>query len=610
MPLASSLFSTPEPQASRESERFFWAVLWSSVVLVGLAYGSGKLPNVTLLGSPLKNALVGTLAPDSSATEPVFETTATLAFTGTERHPDLIFHPYLGAQADEIQGHRAADLILSARDYFEMFRVRQAVDDNFTIRVLDGRTGETLEVFVLEDERNRFEATGRANWDAIDRLRRTHTTQLVDRYEASGMQRSDVTIRWGRATQVAQARENERGIIHYEMELAERLGLSLLSTEIGTVETFNNDRLVSSVGARSRYQMMPSVLRDRGLSRYQLQTGSRRTIPVSDELHPLLAMEASFITLKGYTNAVGHELPGMSSYHTGPGNIFNLYTLFLTHANSFISRETNVIDAYFWAITEGFPQVSESSSFKNHSRSYVAAAYGALKATEHLVIDPEDRLVVDRVQLRADTSLYLSQLLRRLRQAGFEWPEDVETLPEYDQFVALNPHFGLPEREGTSPSVPVNGDVNLVRVVGNSNVRFFLPLGAIEALPHLFDATATLRFDENTYTEEVFGERTRWDEAYDELVARIKRFGFTEEARAELRTLSSRFDQLAAQNPSRFRQMQRDIIRVHRGIWGTRAFDRVLETVAATRDLHRVPTRPLQRITPAPQRPLALEEGR
>lgn len=600
----------PETSATPERERFFWALLWSSLLLISVAYGSGQFSKFKLPINPFKNTILFAVAPDSSGSEPIFESTNTFAFSSVERHPDLVFHPYLGAEPQDIRNHRAADLILSAREYFEIFRVRQAVDDNFTIRVLDGRSGETLEVFVLEEERNRFETTGRANWDAIDRLRRTQTTQLVDRYESRGMQRSDVMIRWGRANQVAQARENERGIIHYEMELAERLGLSLLSTEIGTVETFNNDQLVSSVGARSRYQMMPSVLRDRGLSRYQLQTGSRRTVPVSDELHPLLSMEAAFITLKGYTNAVGHELPGISSYHTGPGNLFNLYTLFLTHANSFISRETNVIDAYFWAITEGFPQVSESSSFKNHSRSYVAAAYGALKATEHLVIEPEDRLVVDRLQLRADTTIYLSQLLRRLRHAGFEWPVSPDSIPEYDQFAALNPHFGLPARDGTSPSVPVPGDVQLVSAVGRAQVRLFLPPGAQDALPNLFDPEATLRFDENTYTDASFGERTRWDDAYDALIARIKRFGFTEEARTELRSLSSRFDQLAAQNPSRYRQMQREIIRVHRGIWGTRAFERVLETVAATRDLHRVPTRPLQRITPAPQRSLVLEEGR
>src|SRR5690606_13580260 len=160
-----------------------------------------------------------------------------------------------------------------------------------------------------------------------------------------GQPRGTVSARWGRANQVREARDAEAAYIVYEVGLARLLGLSLLSTEIGTVETFNEDTRVSSAGARGRDQMMPAVLRPHNINRYDLTTAAGNTISVAEEWHPLLTMEPAFATLRGYANAVGHEIPGLSAYHAGPGNIFRIYRLFMESPSRFV-RGATVADAY------------------------------------------------------------------------------------------------------------------------------------------------------------------------------------------------------------------------------------------------------------------------
>src|SRR5690606_18549735 len=133
------------------------------------------------------------------------------------------------------------------------------------------------------------------------------TRRLVEKYAKKGIPKADITVKWGRKNQVLEARRNEAAFIEYEVRLARYLGLSLLATEIGTVETFNRDRLVSTVGARSRYQMMPYLLRQRGIHHYELANAAGKKVSVFEEWHPLLTMEPAMLTLRGYSNAVGHE---------------------------------------------------------------------------------------------------------------------------------------------------------------------------------------------------------------------------------------------------------------------------------------------------------------
>src|SRR5690625_7425915 len=143
---------------------------------------------------------------------------------------------------------------------------------------------------------------------------------------------------------------------------------------------------MSSVGARSRYQMMPYLLRQNGIHHYTLRTASGSSVQVFEEWHPLLTLEPAFATLKGYINAVGHEIPGIAAYHTGPGNIFMVYRTFLDNIPS-VSSATSMADACLWAVTVGVDTVSQGTSFKPYSRGYVPSKYGALQATAETPID-------------------------------------------------------------------------------------------------------------------------------------------------------------------------------------------------------------------------------
>ena len=40
-------------------------------------------------------------------------------------------------------------------------------------------------------------------------------------------------------------------------------------------------------------------------------------------------MEYAFMIMRAYANTVGHEIPGLSAYNTGVGNIFNVCRLYL-----------------------------------------------------------------------------------------------------------------------------------------------------------------------------------------------------------------------------------------------------------------------------------------
>lgn len=510
-------------------------------------------------------------------------------------HPDRIFGNYFsGAFFTDGQMRPAragSGSTISAHEDFrhqlEIYRKRAGIDDNFTIRVYDNRTWQTIEVFVLREQRERYEQTGTANWDHIDGLRRAAANQLTSKWIARGVPREAISMRWGRRNQIHEARQREKTIIEYEIRYARQLGLSLLTTEIGTVETFNQDWLVSPANARGRYQMMPDILDLFELRSFQLPSANGN-VRVREELHPLLSLKGSFQLVRGYSNAVGHEIPGISAYHTGPGNIFVVYTNFLrAHAGRPEVRNTSVIDAYMWGVTSGFERIWAQSSFGPASRGYVLAIYGALRAVEEKPIDPEMTLLTERVQLAAGQQISLQSLLELLEphEGRLEWGHGVDSGNAYERFRQLNPHIALPA-SGTDVQtlVPSGGNVRLSAVVGGNPVRFFLPYGATELLerirPGLLNAQRTFRFNEDAFANPaVTGEKLRVDYEYEELVRDIANFGFTRSNQNRLERLYHQMVELAQQNPSQFRIAQLKIITIHRRVWQTRRFQELASAV-------------------------------
>lgn len=527
-------------------------------------------------------------AAEAAAPEPLIPPRP-FALSALDLHPDRLYAPYLSGAF--IQGDSASaandPTLLDFRTQLDIYEKRAGVDDNFSIRVFDNRTWKTLEVYTLRDLRERYEQTGKANWDQVDRARSAVTNDLMRKWVARGVPREAIATRWGRANQIKEARERELPYIEYEIRYARYLGLSLLATEIGTVETFNQDWLVSSAGARGRYQMMPDILDLFGLQTYDLPARSG-TVRVREELHPLLALQGSFLLVRGYANAVGHEIPGVSAYHTGPGNIFHLYGTYLraNAAQDFSSR--TVIDGYMWGVTAGFERVRKQSSFGPHSRGYVLSAYGALRAVENDEIDPAQTLRAEQVQLGAGQRVALAELLTLLEphEGRLDWGPGNDHDNLYQRFRELNPHFALPRTDDNgSVAVPAGGDVTLARSAGRDAVRFFLPYGATELLgrirPGLIDEAAVMRFDQNTFTDpEITGEKTVYDRAYDQLVEDIAHFGFTGTNQRRLNALYTRMQELAEQNPTPYRLAQARIITIHRRTWMTNAFKELSGAVA------------------------------
>ena len=506
-------------------------------------------------------------------------------FRGLDIHPDRLYGQYfagafagLSPDADASESHLA-----DFRWRLEMYRKAYGVDDNFTIRVLDERTGKTLETLQLRGERDRYNGTGQASWDEVNRKRRAATTELRRKWQAYGIPRDAIVVRWGYANQTLEARERDARYITYEVNLARRLGLSLLATEIGTVETFNQDALVSSAGARSRYQMMPDILRMFDVETYSLPTASGRTVEVKEERHPLLAMEPSLMLVRAYSNSVGHDLPGISAYHTGPGNIFKLYREFLRAHPGQRARGKHVSDAYMWGVTDGFEAVDAVSSFGPHSRAYVLKAYGSLRATEDQLIEPSETIKAERVQVRPGTSVALSDLLAALapHEQRLDWGP-VEGATAYEKFRDLNPHIALPSADGAG--VPRGGDVRLTATASGEPVRFFLPAGSASVLRRVgLDVLGQVEpFDERTFLLQE-GDRTQTDRAYDRLIQDVGAFGFTRENQRRFERIYDALQSMAAQHPdSRYRQTQAKIARIHRSVWQTQGFR---DLVAATETL-------------------------
>lgn len=579
--------------------RWLWATIGSFLAILVLLTLTGRVDS--LARSLLKGFAAGepvSLGDRTTPSAPEAASDGTFTFRDLELHPDLLFQPYVAGAFVGESSAPIARVIKDFRQLLELYQQRQGVDDNFTVRVVDNRSGALLELYSLESLRDHYRETGSANWDQIDRLRREHTRRLVDKYAARGLPRTAVTVKWGRANQVREARERDLPYLEYEVRLARYLGLSLLATEIGTVETFNQDWLVSSVGARSRYQMMPSVLRREGIRHYSLRSAGGNAISVFEEWHPLLTMEPAMVFLRGYANSVGHEIPGISAYHAGPANIFNIYRKYLTEARHLISPSSTVLDAYAWGVTTGFESVSDGSSFGEHSRGYVPSNYGALRATDTLAVDTSMTMRAELVQVAPGKQAFLSQLLRALEkhESTLGWPRQTVGKSPYHRFRFLNPHIALPDAPD-SADVPVSGDIRFVASVDGADVRFFLPLGASTALEaeglDVLDDDEMRRFDHATYADPNRGEKTMYDRLYDDLVGDISQFGFTRTNRAQLFELANRFAELERSNPSHYRQVQNDVIQTHKGVWQWGQWETLAHTVAAVEGELRAATRPV-----------------
>ena len=593
--------SSPPPDSaspsSPRSRRLRIGASIAVIVLVGLVglSASGHLDTVAqrllVQFQPFAAPAPPPAAPDSLEEAP--DSDHGLTLRQLDAHPETMHRRYF---TPSVFGPRGPDSVLVSRfhDLLDLFTKRQGVDDNFTIRVLDDRTHEVLDLHVLEDLRAAYERGATMEWRAVDRQRRQATRRLVDTWVERGIPREHVTVRWGRATQIRSAHERDAPFKEYEIRLAETLDLSLLPTEIGTVETFNQDDLVSPVGARSRYQMMPWILRRSGVHRYDLRTEAGPRIEVREELHPLLTLEPAFTLLRGYVNAVGHEIPGLSAYHTGPGNIYKIYRLFFSESSYFDPNAT-VVDAYLWALTDGFDAVNDVSTFGHYSRGYVPSTYGSLVATENEVIDTTRTLRTARVQLRPGAQTTLRRLLAPLDslERSFDWGPQTDGKSAYESFRALNPHFDLPP--APAAGVPEAGNVRLVSSIDGKAVRFFLPIGAPAALRAsgltVLNENATFRFDRDTYGD-ASAQRTRWDDRYQALVRDIKAFGFTPSNRRELLRLHDKFIELAEAQPSHFRRLQLDIIQTHRRIWLSNPWEELSEETMLATGRARMPVQP------------------
>ena len=504
------------------------------------------------------------------------EDDSTFMLANLPNHPNRVFEPYLtGPIVTDANPESAAPLVSEFRALIDLFVKRQAVDDNFTIRVFDSRSGELLELYELEEARAEYQRSGEADWlGEVDQQRRVATRRLVDKYVAEGIPRDPIIVKWGRANQVELAQKRNEAFIEHQVRLTEYLDMSLLPTQISMVETFNHDKWVSSAGARSRFQMMPWNLQQGDIHRYSLPLEGGGSVSVREEWNPLITMIPAFKLMRAYTNAVGHEIPGLSAYHTGPGNIYKVYRYFLTRASDrYVSDNPTVMDAYMWATTAGYPIMEANTSFGPFSRGYVVSAYGALAAVDEEPLDTTKTMLTERLQLRDGEEVSLASLLGTLDEN-----REMLTVPDgqslYETFRSQNEHIPLPEAD--DDSIPDGGNVVLSASAGGEPVRFFLPLGATNALRasgrDILNPAATIRFDHSVFSDEDV-DITQWDREYRTFVEETMNFGFTTERRARLRELMSTFEQLAQENPTRFRRWQADIINVHNRLWSTDAWD-------------------------------------
>jgi hypothetical protein len=162
-------------------------------------------------------------------------------------------------------------------------------------------------------------------------------------------------------------------------------------------------------------------------------------------------------------------------------------------------------------------------------------------------------------------------------------------------------------RGGSEEFVPARGDVHLVASAQGAPVRFFLPLGSSERLKtagvDVFDETRTLRFTHDSYRR----NPTDADVEYESVVRDAYTFGFSQDGRERLENVYQRFADLRKQDPSFFRQIQFDVVRLHRRVWRSRNFDAVVQSAEAARGRLSMPALPLlPAIEPLASRPVTV----
>ena len=622
VPQRDEVADAEKESRSLHTKKRFWALAASLVallyVMISAGPGGANMLSQRLLNDPEPQAQEKKQpAPEPSQQPEEFDApvdpwaSSRFSLSNFDHHPDLLYQPYLsGPLLEGKTPSSSPNLVNQFRNFLDVYVKRQAVDDNFTIRLVDERDKEPLEVFTLQAEREQYQRTGEADWFGdIDVKRRRATRRLMDKHARRGTPRGQIMVKWGRANQIRDAQTRNRPYLEYQVRLARYLDLGLLTTQIGTVETFNHDKWVSSVGARSRFQMMPYLLNKNDIAQYRLKTATGNRLSVKEEWHPLLVMEPAFKLVKGYANAVGHNVTGLSAYHTGPNNIYDVYRYFMTSAPEwFDPSSSTVMDAYMWATatSRGYNILKSNTSFGPFSRGYVASAYGALKALEDTEVDVTETVRAARVQLKPGTSIMLSELLTALR---YEYSRSVSSYDQpgqgqsdktlYARFRELNKHIQLPPSE--TGLVSPAGNIRLVSEVGGHPVRFFLPLDAPEKLLdaglNILDPSKTFRYDRYTYRHSE-ADRTVWDRRYERLVEAISQFGFTRANKEYLFQLEEKFEELTREYPTRYRKDQLNVIRIHKQVWSTRQWEELNRTMRSVFGRERMPSRPLAPLAP------------
>jgi len=482
------------------------------------------------------------------------------------------------------------------KDFYDLLilhNARYAEDDNFTMRVIHNESGKVLERHILTDARSAFLATGSADWDRVDQKRRAAMRGLLDKFDKRGYRRSDLTVTWGRLNQVFEARKRAEPFLAYELRLARMHRLSALSTELSTVETFNKDWLISTAGARGRYQFMPEYTRRFGLHRFKVNSSTRQVYWVREERHPLLTMEYAFMIMRAYSNTVGHELPGLSAYNTGVGNIFSVCRLYLMRERP-NPDSASVFDAYSWAVTTGFDEVRRQTTFGRQSRAYLPSVVAAYRAVEHLPVDLSRTMRAELVTMRRGASITLVEMLEILKKHDLDWtPYDSTSI--YDAFRSFNSHIELP-RPSASRRIPNGANLKLANPSRTLSLRFFLPIGSTEILKKagkdVFDGDELRIFDDNTYADPAeTHQKSLLDWEYERLVARIGRFGFTKEIRTRVSEIAGQMEKLAEAKPTPYRRSQAIIAGMHVRLWSYGPWLKLEQAVSQTRNIHDVELR-------------------
>ncbi len=229
---ASSIFTAKHGHRIRQAS---YGLLMATVVILAGFVWTGPLLSLvqhvtqTFTNAPAKTA--GLISATVAEAGPVRAASALFTLNDLENHPDDLHGSYTSVPLVTLDDHPIREEHLEEfRDLLNVYVYRQAVDDNFTVRVFDRRTSGLLERYTLEDEKQQYHSTGIADWSEIDGQRSKISSRLIGKYRRRGVPLEDIMVKWGRLDQVMLAREREASFIEYEIRLSQTLGLSLLAT--------------------------------------------------------------------------------------------------------------------------------------------------------------------------------------------------------------------------------------------------------------------------------------------------------------------------------------------------------------------------------------------